>query len=388
MLVKRFSRSFETNKCKLPPSPLKLPIIGNLHQIHGSSHHAFKSLAKKHGPLMLLHFGSKPTLVVSSAEIAMDVMKTYDHVFSSRPQLQFATRLFYGKNISFAPYGEYWKELRKVCVFQLLNSQKVQSFRFVREEEVTLMVHRIKDSASVSISVVNLSEMFISLTKDVVCRIAFGRKYNEGEAGKKFKDILKEFMYLVNVFNVGDLIPSLAWVNNLNGLNARVEKNFRDIDSFMNQVVEEHIEMKRSTLGGHDNGDNEEEDFVDVMLGIEKGDNDHGFSTKAIILDMFIAGTDTSSIVMEWAMSELMRHPNVMEEVQKEVLYLLSCLFRFFHESVVEEHIQKKRSTLGGHGNGDNEEEEDFVDVMLGIIKSDNNHGFSWDRINTKAIIL
>ncbi|KAF5191956.1 Cytochrome p450 [Thalictrum thalictroides] len=320
ILVKRFNRSSETNKCKLPPSPSKLPIIGNLHQIHGSSHHAFKSLAQKHGPVMLLHLGSKPTLVVSSPEIALDVMKTYDHIFASRPQLQFPTRLFYGKDIAFAPHGEYWRELRKVCVFELLNSQKVQSFRFVREEEVTLMVDKIKNS-----SVVNLSEMFISLSNDVICRAAFGRKYNEGEAGKKFKDIMIELMYLLNVFNVGDLIPSLAWVNNLNGLNSRVEKNFRDIDSFMEQVVEEHIEKKRRLSG------NEEEDFVDIMLGVEKGDNNIGVSwdrinTKAIIMDMFVAGTDTSSVVMEWAMSELIRHPNVMQEVQKEGVCLASEL--------------------------------------------------------------
>ncbi|PIA30308.1 hypothetical protein AQUCO_05600024v1 [Aquilegia coerulea] len=319
-LVIRFNRS-ETNNYKFPPSPLKLPIIGNLHQLHGSPHHAFKSLAQKHGPLMLLHLGSKPTLVVSSPEMALDVMKTYDHVFSSRPELQFAKRLFYGKDMAFAPYGEYWRQLRKVCVLQLLSAKKVQSFRFVREEEVGLMVDRIKDSSS-STAVVNLSEMFVSLSNDVVCRVAFGRKYSEGKIGKKFKGILKEFMYLIGVSNVGDLIPSLAWLNNLNGLNARVENNFRDIDSFIDGVVEEHIEKRK--LGGHGSGDNEEEDFVDVMLGIEKGDSDHGISwardsTKAIVLDMFAAGTDTSSVVMEWAMSELIRHPNVMEEVQKEV---------------------------------------------------------------------
>ncbi|KAF5178815.1 Cytochrome p450 [Thalictrum thalictroides] len=319
ILVKWFNRS-ETNKCRPPPSPSKLPIIGNLHQIHGFPHHAFKSLAQKHGPLMLLHFGSKPTLVVSSAEIAFEVMKTNDHVFSSRPELQFAKRLFYNKDMAFAAYGEYWRQSRKVCVLQLLNPKKVQSFGFVREEEVTLMLDKIK----VSTSAVNLSEMFIALSIDVVCRVAFGKKYNEGELGQKFRGILKECLYLIGISNIADLIPSLAWVNYLNGLNARVENNFRDIDSFMNQVVEEHIEKKRR-LGGHDgSGDNEEEDFVDVMLGIENGDKDHSISwdrvnTKAIILDMFVAGTDTSSVVLEWAMSELIRHPDVMAEVQKEV---------------------------------------------------------------------
>ncbi|KAF5187673.1 Cytochrome p450 [Thalictrum thalictroides] len=320
ILVKRFNRS-ETNKLP-PPSPSKLPIIGNLHQLHGLPHLAFKSLAQKHGPLILLHLGSKPTLVVSSAEIAQDVMKTYDHLFSSRPELEFVKRLTYGKDITFSPYGEYWRQIRKLCVLQLLSAKKVKSFQFVREEEVALMMDKIKDF-SLSTSVINLSDMFIHLSYDVVCRTALGKKYNDGEVGKKLKSILKEFIYLLSVTNVGELIPSLAWVNNLNGLNARVEKSFRDVDSFISEVVEEHIEKKRSRIDGHGSGDNEEEDLVDVMLAIENGEREHGISwardtTKAIVLDIFAAGTDTSSIVLEWAMSELIRHPNIMEDVQKE----------------------------------------------------------------------
>ncbi|KAF5189398.1 Cytochrome p450 [Thalictrum thalictroides] len=125
----------------------------------------------------------------------------------------------------------------------------------------------------------------------------------------------------MSVSNIGDLIPSLAWVNRLNGLRKRVETNFQDMDSFLHEVVEEHIKKQR-TINGDGSGENEEEDFVDVMLGIEK-DSSFGIplvrdNTKAIILDMFAAGTDTSYIVLEWAMSELIRHPNIMEEVQKE----------------------------------------------------------------------
>ncbi|KAF5197788.1 Cytochrome p450 [Thalictrum thalictroides] len=321
ILAKRLFNRSETNK--LPPSPSKLPVIGNLHQLHGPPQHAFKSLAQKHGPLMLLHLGSKPTLVVSSAEIARDVMKTFDHVFSSRPQTEFAKRLTYGKDIAFTPYGDYWSQVRKVCVLQLLNTKKVKSFQFVREEEVALMMDKIKDF-SLSTSVINLSEMFVHLSYDVVCRAALGKKYNDGKVGSKFKGILKEYVYLFGVTNVGDLIPSLAWVNNLNGLNARVEKSFRDVDSFINEVVEEHIEKKRRIDGRHGSGDNEEEDLVDVMLAIENGEREHGISwardtTKAIVLDMFVAGTDTSSVVLEWAMSELIRNPNIMEDVQNEV---------------------------------------------------------------------
>ncbi|KAF9606651.1 hypothetical protein IFM89_027695 [Coptis chinensis] len=313
-------KTSKVSKYRLPPSPTKLPLIGNLHQLHGLPHHAFLSLAKKHGPLMWLHLGLAPTLVVSSANIAQDVMKTYDHVFSSRPQLTFPKRLTYGKDIAFAPYGEYWRQVRKICVLQLLSAKKVQSFRSIREEEIAIVVEKIKESSSSNS--VNLSEMFASLLTSITCRVALGRKYNEEEgAGRKFKEMLKEFAYLLAVSNVGDLIPSLAWLNNLNGLSARVEKNFKELDSFLNEVIDERIE-KNTTLGAVAGAETAAY-FVDVLLGNEN-DSTLGFSlaredTKAIILDMFGAGTDTSSVLLEWTMSELLRHPKIMEQVQTEV---------------------------------------------------------------------
>ncbi|KAM0947310.1 putative cytochrome P450 [Dioscorea sansibarensis] len=79
---------------RLPPSPWKLPLIGNLHQF--GSHQTLNKLSKKHGPLMFLKLGQIPTLVVSSSEMAKEIMKTHDHIFASRPALKAARILHYG----------------------------------------------------------------------------------------------------------------------------------------------------------------------------------------------------------------------------------------------------------------------------------------------------
>ena len=81
-------------KPNLPPSPPKLPIIGNLHQLGTLLHRSFHALSEKYGPLVLLHLGNAPFLVVSSSEIAREIMK--DTVFTNRPQIRAARVLFYG----------------------------------------------------------------------------------------------------------------------------------------------------------------------------------------------------------------------------------------------------------------------------------------------------
>ncbi|RXI03675.1 hypothetical protein DVH24_004327, partial [Malus domestica] len=91
-----------------PPSPPKLPIIGNLHQVSLQIHRSLQTLSQRHGPLMLIHFGSTPVPVVSSAEAACEIMKTHNTTFANKPQIIFFKKFCYNfKDVSFAPYGDY-----------------------------------------------------------------------------------------------------------------------------------------------------------------------------------------------------------------------------------------------------------------------------------------
>ncbi|KAM1397689.1 hypothetical protein ACFX2I_015235 [Malus domestica] len=315
LLYRRYSSAITTNKTPTPHSPPKLPIIGNLHQLGLIPHRSLQALSQCHGPLMLLHFGSVPVLVVSSAEAAREIMKTHDLTFSDRPKSTNFEKLLYNyEDIASAPYGDYWRQVKSICVLNLLSNKRVRSFRFVREEETKTMISGIMKSSP---SVLNLSELFVRLTNDVACRVALGRKYS-GEGGMKFEGLLREFTELLGTTNIGDYIPWLSWLSRVNGLEAKLDKVAKQFDGFIDRVIQEHMNCSSKI------GDDDQKDFVDVLLSIQKENLAGRFpfdivTIKALILDMFAAGTDTTSRLLEWAMTELLRHPRVMKKLQKEI---------------------------------------------------------------------
>ncbi|KAI5665090.1 hypothetical protein M9H77_24413 [Catharanthus roseus] len=317
ILTKWFYTSSPKTKV-LPPSPPKLPIIGNFHQLGSNPHRSLQSLAQKYGPLMLLHFGTKPVLVVSSADVAKEIMKIHDLIFSSRPKLSIPDRLmFKSKDVAISPYGEYWRHVRSICVLHLLNNKRVQSFRHVREEETSQMIEKIRQKCF-NFSPINMTDLFSTLTNDIICRIALGKKYGHGKEGKKIKGILREFIELLGVYSIADYIPSLSWINHFNGLNRKVERVASEIDELMEGIIEEHSKRQNTT-----SIEEHRTDFVDILLDIQRNSSS-GFAferdtLKALILDMFAAGTDTTHSIMEWATTELLRHPKVMEKLQNEV---------------------------------------------------------------------
>ncbi|EOA19231.1 hypothetical protein CARUB_v100045581mg, partial [Capsella rubella] len=108
-------RIITTTKRKLPPSPKWwLPVIGNLHQLGPNIHRSFHSLSLKYGPLMLIHFGSVPLLVVSCPQVTNDIVKTHNlNNFANRHKSK-STNIYMegGRNILFASYGEDWKHMK------------------------------------------------------------------------------------------------------------------------------------------------------------------------------------------------------------------------------------------------------------------------------------
>ncbi|MCL7036740.1 hypothetical protein MKW94_014707, partial [Papaver nudicaule] len=241
------SSSSKTHLYKLPPSPPRLPIIGNLHQLGTLAHRAFRDLSQKYGPLMFLYLGqSTPTLIVSSVEMAKEILKNQDLVFASRPSTTASHALLYGTtDIGLSPYGEYWRQVKKICVLELLSLKRVQSFKHVRVEEVDIAIQKISSLCSSSRDhgaqqVVNLTEILLTLTNNVISRCALGVRF-ETAHGNRFPKMSTEFFELLAAFSFGDVFPSLGWMDVVTGLHRKFKKASKELDVFLDQVIDEHL---------------------------------------------------------------------------------------------------------------------------------------------------
>ncbi|KAE8699936.1 FUS3-complementing protein 2 isoform 1 [Hibiscus syriacus] len=227
-----------------PPSPPKLPIIGNLHQLGRLPHRSLRSLSDKYGPLMLLKLGQVPTLVISSPDIVEEMVKNHDIVFSDRPNLKAAKIMLYGRSDFFlAPYGEYWRTARKICVLELLTQRRVQSFRFVREE-VASLINRIRHGCSNGRSV-NLSLMLLETSHTISSRCIIGKKAKDDA---NFGEFSKRFVTTFSDFSIGDLFPGLRWLDVLTGLIGRLKATFDEMDSFLDSVFEEQTKSSENNI--------------------------------------------------------------------------------------------------------------------------------------------
>lgn len=254
---------------KLPPGPRPLPIIGNMHQLYGGLiHHKLRDLAQKYGPVMHLQLGEVLTIVVTSPEAAKDVYKTHDAIFAQRPSCfeTYRSISYDFTDIIFAPYGNYWRELRKICTVELLSPKRVQTFSSIRENEVLNLIKLIssekkKKKKGDSEVIINLSQLIFSLTYSITSRAAFGKR---SEDQKKFEKLIVRISELLSGFNIADLYPSVKLLRILSGVEQEMQKIQKQVDQILGNILREHKQQMSN---------NNHEDLVDVLLRIQKNGN-------------------------------------------------------------------------------------------------------------------
>lgn len=206
---------------------------------------------------MHLQLGEVSTIVVSSPRWAKEVLTTYDITFANRPEtLTGEIIAYHNTDIVLAPYGEYWRQLRKLCTLELLSNKKVKSFQSLREEECWNLVKHIRSTGQGS--QINLSENIFKMIATILSRAAFGKGIKDQ---MKFTELVKEILRLTGGFDVADIFPSKTLLHHLSGKRAKLTNIHNKLDSLINNIISEHPGNRTSSS---------QETLLDVLLRLKE----------------------------------------------------------------------------------------------------------------------
>ncbi|KAL9270222.1 Flavonoid 3',5'-hydroxylase 1-like protein [Drosera capensis] len=299
----------------LPPGPKGWPVLGCLPLLGKTPHVALARLSRTFGPIMYLKLGTCNVVVASNPVAAKAFLKTLDHSFVNRPLGAGPNYIAYdASDMVFAEFGPRWKLLRKLANLHMLGATSFGEWATLRRTEIG---HMVRDMCAMSRAGerVPVLEYVSCALANVIGKKCISRRVfaSHGEESNDFKNMIVELMRLAGLFNIGDFIPWMEPMD-LQGIQGKMKRLHDKFDVLITEMLEEHVKTTSEREGNPD--------FFDVVMGI-KGDVDGVKLTltnyKALLLNMFIAGTDTSSCTIEWAMAEMLKNPTIFAHLQAEI---------------------------------------------------------------------
>ncbi|KAF3675021.1 cytochrome 81Q32 [Capsicum chacoense] len=291
-------------KKNLPPSPPSLPIIGHLHLLKSPIHQTFKSLSSKYGPIMYLKFGISQVIIVSSASVAEQCFTKNDIIFANRPKSLVSKHLGYNHTtIGFSPYGDHWRNLRRISSIQIFSTFSLNNSSTIRTEEVQFVAKKLfMDYKGGIAQKVNLRVLFDKLIYDVLTLMVAGKRWTEPWTHDMFGPTM--------IMNICDYISVLQWVG-FQGLERNLVELKKRRDKFLQGLIDECRNSKAD----------DRKTIIHTLLSLQRAQPECYTDDiiKGVIMVIFTAGTHTSAITMEWAMSLLLNHPEVMKKARLEI---------------------------------------------------------------------
>jgi cytochrome P450 family 78 subfamily A len=233
--------------------------------------------------LMAFSVGFSRFIISSHPETAKEILNSSS--FADRPVKESAYELLFHRAMGFAPFGEYWRNLRRISATYLFSPKRIQSFSESRREIGESMVKEIEESMNRD-GVVCLKRVLHFGSLNNVMMSVFGNKYEfcRGE-GVELEEMVREGYELLGVFNWGDHFPLLKWFD-LQGVRRRCKRLVSRVNVFVGRIIDEH-RAKRCVNGGAKmekwEGDG---DFVDVLLDF---DGDEKLSDSDMVAVLWVS---------------------------------------------------------------------------------------------------
>ncbi|KAK3434527.1 flavonoid 3'-monooxygenase CYP75B137 [Eucalyptus grandis] len=349
-LVFSIFRRRKNSKNPLPPGPRGMPFLGYLPFLGNDLHRKFSELAKTYGPIYKLQLGSKLYVVINSPSVAREIVRDQDIMFANRdPNIAATMSSYGGRSIAFASQGPYWRNLRKLFVRQIMSNASLDACYDLRRQEVRKALSDLYRKSGMP---VDIGELTLLILINGMMAMLWGGTL-EGEKceamGAEFRKVVAEYMVLLGSPNVSDFFPALAWLD-LQGVERDMKRVHQWLDDFLQSVIDCATEGKTNELFKQKEGESErneqKRDFLQIFLDVEMDLEDNHSPTdknrvlKAILKDIVVGGTDTTSTTIEWVMAELLQNRNMMNKVVHELTEVVG------DDKMVEEHHLPKLKYL------------------------------------------
>ncbi|XP_052206824.1 trans-cinnamate 4-monooxygenase [Diospyros lotus] len=305
---------------KLPPGPLPVPVFGNWLQVGDDlNHRNLSDLAKKFGQIFLLRMGQRNLVVVSSPELAKEVLHTQGVQFGSRTRnVVFDIFTGKGQDMVFTVYGEHWRKMRRIMTVPFFTNKVVQQYRLGWEEEAGRVVEDVKRNPEAATNGIVLRKRLQLMMYNNMYRIMFDRKF-ETEDDPLFvslKALNGERSRLAQSFeyNYGDFIPILRPF--LRGyLKICKEVKDRRLQIFKDYFVEERKKLSSTT-----NMDNNSlKCAIDHILDAQQKGEINEDNVLYIVENINVAAIETTLWSIEWGIAELVNHPEIQKKLRHEL---------------------------------------------------------------------
>ncbi|XP_045793401.1 cytochrome P450 93A3-like [Trifolium pratense] len=311
LIIKNKQTTNCTSKFRPPPTPRSLPIIGHLHLIGSIIPKSFQKISNQYGPLIQLNLGASTSIIVSNAQVAKEVMKTHDLNFCYRPQFGSSNDFLYkGSYFITAPYGPYWRFMKKLCVTKLLSSSQLSRFMHIREQELENLLKYLVIFSNENKST-DLCLDLTTYTNNILCLMTMGTTIFDKDI---IRCLVREFMHVGAKLSMGEVFGPLGKLD-LFGYGKKLRKIVGEFDKILESFLKEHEERI--------NNEDREGDMMDILLEVYRNPNAEVRLTrndiKAFFLDILLAGTDTSSVAMQWAMAEIINNPIILNKLRAEI---------------------------------------------------------------------
>ncbi|XP_030584263.1 cytochrome P450 2J6-like [Archocentrus centrarchus] len=304
------------NPRNFPPGPFALPVLGNL-QIVDKKHPYiyFTKLAEIYGNVFTFCFGSNKIVIVSGYKMVKEALVTQADNFVDRPYSPMTDRFYSGTSDGlFMSNGEKWKAQRRFALSTLRNFGLGKNrMEQCICEEIRYLQEEIEQEKGKLFSPAGL---FNNAVSNIICQLVMGKRFDYSD--HNFQLMLKDLSEILQLEGSiwGTLYESFpGLMKHLPGPHNKLFSHFDEVKDFITQELNRHKK---------DLDRNNPRDYIDAFL--IKMENlkepDLGFTETNLVMcsaDLFLAGTETTATTLMWALTFLIRHPDVQEKVQAEI---------------------------------------------------------------------